>query len=269
MSQYTIADLVYLMTRLRDPETGCPWDLKQDFASIAPYTLEEVYEVVDTIEREDFCHLKEELGDLLFQVVFYAQLGKESQLFTLEEIVDSIVSKLVFRHPHVFPEGTLESRRSKGQSPEPKAISQTWEVLKKQERKEKGNTSILDDVPAALPALNRAEKIQKRAAGVNFDWPQVDQVIDKIEEEINELREAIDKSGQPEIEEELGDLLFSVVNLGRHLRVNSETVLRRATRKFEHRFRHIEMQAAAEGLELSEMTPENLELLWQQAKQNA
>lgn len=265
---YSLQDLLYLMQRLRDPETGCPWDLEQNFASIAPYTLEEVYEVVDTLERADYAHLKEELGDLLFQVVFYAQLGKESGLFDFEAIVQVIVEKLVSRHPHVFPDGTLHSRREAGQLTSSLQVSDTWEELKKQERQEKGAASLLDDVPVALPALNRAAKLQKRAAKVKFDWQDAGEVLHKVDEELEELKQAVSADDREHIEEEMGDLLFVMVNLARHLSLNPETALRKATSKFEKRFRHMEVAVQKENRHLSDLTLEAQEDLWQQAKRS-
>ena len=184
--QHSLDNLLYLMRRLRDPDTGCPWDLKQTFETIVPYTLEEVYEVVDTIEREDYVHLKEELGDLLFQVVFYGQLGEEQDLFCFDDIITTLVEKLVTRHPHVFPEGTLTSSREDGVVPDETQIKQTWESLKSSERKEKGRSSVLADIPESLPALTRASKLQKRAANHGFDWPSISGVVDKLDEETTE-----------------------------------------------------------------------------------
>ena len=266
--------LLYLMRRLRKPKTGCPWDIKQTFATITPHTLEEVYEVVDTIEREDYPHLKEELGDLLFQVVFYGQLAEEESLFSFEDIVSSLVQKLVLRHPHVFPEGTLESEKDFSQSSsfennEPSnesGIKQKWEAIKKSERKKKGHNSILADVPTSLPALPRAQKIQKRAANHGFDWPSVDGVLNKLDEESNELKAAISHNNQENIDEELGDLMFTLVNLCRHLNVDAETSLRKATRKFEQRFHHVENTVLSNGQDFSETPLEELDQLWNEAK---
>lgn len=266
-SQYTLNDLLDLMARLRDPADGCPWDLKQDFASIVPHTLEEAYEVADTIEREDWSHLPSELGDLLFQVVFYARLGQEDQRFGFNEIVDTLVRKLIRRHPHVFPEGTLESRR--GSKPVDEAgIKATWETIKAQERAEKPQqeSRVLDDIPMALPALNRAEKLQKRAARVGFDWGEVGPVLDKIEEEIAELREAIAAGDKLEMEHELGDLLFAQVNLARHMGVNPESALRYTNQKFTNRFGYIEDQVSAAGTEWESYSLEELDSWWNDAK---
>jgi ATP diphosphatase len=265
--QYSIEDLLQLMARLREPEYGCPWDLEQDYKSIAPSTLEEAYEVVDAIENGDAQQLKEELGDLLFQVVFYSQLGQEDGQFDFIDIVTSITSKLIRRHPHVFPEGTLSSRidlndRSidRGQA----AIKQTWENIKKQERNSKGYSGLLDDIPEAMPAVNRAEKLQKRAASAGFDWPEISGVYDKINEELNELKAAGNVS---EIEEEMGDLLFTVVNLSRHLKIDPETALRKANNKFKQRFEHVESIANKKGQSLKAQEQETLEQWWQVSKE--
>ncbi|MGV6807713.1 MAG: nucleoside triphosphate pyrophosphohydrolase [bacterium] len=264
--KYDIRDLLELMARLRDPESGCPWDLKQNFDTIVPYTLEEVYEVVDAIERQDFAHLSEELGDLLFQVVFYAQLGSEQGLFDFSDVIDSIVSKLLARHPHVFPDGTLDSRREPGSDISDEAIKANWETTKKAERSDKGNTGILDDIPVSLPALQRAEKLQKRASNHGFDWRQVQGVVDKVDEEILELKESIAASDQAGIEEELGDLFFTLVNLSRHLGINSESALRRASSKFESRFRRMEASAEEQGVRFDDFSQAEMEILWNRAK---
>lgn len=267
MSQpYSVDDLLYLMQRLRDPEHGCPWDLKQDFASIVPHTLEEAYEVADAIERRDWPHLEDELGDLLFQVIFYAQLGKEQQSFDFSSVVDQLVRKLVRRHPHVFPDGELRTPPGTVILSD-EQINANWEAIKREERQEKASLGVLDDVPLGLPALTRAEKLQKRAAQVGFDWPQALQVLDKIEEEIAELREAI-HAGKPEaILDEMGDLLFAQVNLARHAGVKSETALRSTNQKFERRFHYIEQQVASSGKGWDSYSLEELDKFWDEAKQ--
>ena len=267
MSHYSLADLLNLMERLRNPADGCPWDQKQTFASIVPHTLEEAYEVADTIEREDWDHLQGELGDLLFQVIFYAQLGKEEQRFEFSGIVNTLVEKLIRRHPHVFPDGTLESRRQAGE-PDERDIKATWEAIKEQERGEKPvvEPRVLDDIPGALPALNRADKLQKRAARVGFDWGDVGPVLDKIEEEIAELREAIAAGDKQEMEHELGDLLFAQVNLARHMGVNPETALRYTNQKFTNRFNHIEDRVKASTRDWSEFSLDELDNWWDEAK---
>jgi len=268
--QYIIDDLVYLMSRLRDPDTGCPWDLKQDYRSITPSTIEEAYEVVDAIERNDLEHLKEELGDCLFQVVFYAQLANEEYRWDFSDVVHGITEKLIRRHPHVFPEGTLLSRRNAGDTLDDEGIKTSWESIKQGEREEKGKTGALDDVPTALPALQRAQKLQKRAARVGFDWTEARQVLDKIHEEVAELENAFSDTGADDraelIAEELGDLMFSCVNLSRHLKRDAEQLLRSANSKFERRFRHVEAQLQEKGRCLEEATLEEMDDLWQHAK---
>lgn len=265
--RYGYDDLKTLMQRLRDPHTGCPWDLKQDYASIVPHTLEEVYEVIDTIERKDYDHLKEELGDLVFQVVFYAQIAAEEERFTLDDIVHDLVAKLLYRHPHVFPEGTLESRIDPNQRPDTEAVNRQWDALKAQEKADgKGATSILDDVPAAMPGLLRAKKLQKKAANVGFDWPEKTAVFDKVDEELLELKEAVASGDQAHAQEELGDLLFVLANLSRHLKVDPEQALRDAARKFEYRFSHIERSVQVQGRDWSDYSLTELDSLWNQAK---
>lgn len=266
--RYTLEDLTTLMARLRDPEDGCPWDLKQSFASIVPHTLEEAYEVADTIERQDWQHLQGELGDLLFQVIFYARLAEEEQGYGFDDIVDTLVTKLIRRHPHVFPEGTLASRRS-AESLDEQQIKETWETIKAEERGEKPvhEPRVLDDIPMALPALNRADKLQRRAARVGFDWGDVSPVLDKIEEEIAELREAIAAGDQLEMEHELGDLLFAQVNLARHMGVNPETALRYTNQKFTNRFNYIEDQVESSAKDWQDFSLDELDHWWNEAKQ--
>ncbi len=266
---HDIQDLIYLMQRLRDPDTGCPWDLKQSFATIVPHTLEEAYEVADTIEREDWEHLKDELGDLLFQVIFYAQLGDEEQRFDLDAIVDNLVQKLVRRHPHVFPNGQLRAERAVSAPDEDIDAAQVkanWEAIKQQERDTKARSGVLDDVPRALPALSRAVKLQKRASQVGFDWNDPLPVLDKIAEEIDELREAYAKGDHREIESELGDMLFAQVNLARHLGVNPETALRSTNQKFERRFGHVEQRVNESDREWQQFTLDELDGFWDEAK---
>lgn len=259
---YTLDDLLYLMARLRDPQTGCPWDIKQDYASIAPSTIEEAYEVVDAIEKQDFGHLNEELGDLLFQVIFYAQIGKEEQRFDFSSIVSSLVEKLVRRHPHVFPEGTLQSQVSDRHNL-PDDIKQRWEIIKQQERAAKGAHGVLDDVPVNLPALSRAAKLQKRAANVGFDWENIHGPLAKVREELIEVEEALEQNDSEHLSEELGDLLFAVVNVVRYLKEDPEAVLRSANRKFEKRFQYIEQQL---GDQLEAADIDTMNRLWDEAK---
>lgn len=263
MSQYSIDDLLYLMARLRDPEAGCPWDIKQDYASIAPSTLEEAYEVVDAIEKQDFVHLKEELGDLLFQVIFYSQLGKEEQRFEFAGVVSDLVAKLIRRHPHVFPAGTLESRVDNRHTL-PTDVKARWEAIKQEERAAKGTQGLLADVPLNLPSLSRAAKLQKRAATVGFDWHDVYGPIAKVREELLEVEAELESGNHAALEEELGDLLFAVVNIARYQKIDPEQALRRANQKFEQRFNYIETHAAKP---LIETTIDEMNLLWDKAKQ--
>ncbi|MBT4769551.1 MAG: nucleoside triphosphate pyrophosphohydrolase [Rhodospirillaceae bacterium] len=259
----SIDRLIEVMARLRDPETGCPWDKEQSFRTIAPYTIEESYEVAEAIEEGDHKALKEELGDLLFQVVFYAQMGREEGLFDFNDITQAITDKMIRRHPHVFADTSHADIE---------AQTHAWEAQKAAERREKmelkgQEPSLLDDVPAALPALIRAEKLQKRAARVGFDWPNPSQVLDKIEEEIAELRVEIGKTGTIDRQEdELGDLVFALSNLARHLKIDPESALRRTNAKFERRFRRIESLLKEQGRIPVEADLAEMEALWNQAK---
>jgi ATP diphosphatase len=252
-----IEKLLEVMARLRDPETGCPWDLEQDFSTIAPHTIEEAYEVADAIDREDWTDLRAELGDLLFQVVFYAQLGREQGLFSFEDVAGGMAEKLVRRHPHVF--GSVEERDAR-------AVRGRWEDIKEQERADHEDQSALAAVARALPALKRAQKLGKRAARVGFDWPDRHGVTLKIHEELEELEDEARGQDAARIEEELGDLLFAVVNLARHLDVDAEQALTRANRKFERRFRAVEAEIAGAGLEIRSLDIEKLEEYWRKAK---
>ena len=240
-----------IMARLRDPQTGCPWDIEQNFRSIAPYTIEEAYEVSDAIEREAWAELEGELGDLLLQVIYHSQMAEEAGHFTLQSVIEAISAKMINRHPHVFGD---ESR-------DKSAAQQTldWET---QKAKERGTAGVLDGVALALPALMRAIKLQKRAARVGFDWPTTDQVLDKLLEEAGELRDA-PKEHQAE---EFGDLLFVMVNLGRHLGIDSEEALRGTNDKFTRRFNHIEQTLKAQGSSPKEASLEEMDALWDEAK---
>lgn len=259
---YTLADLLYLMQRLRDPVDGCSWDQQQDYADIVPSTLEEAYEVADAIERGDFDHLPEELGDLLFQVIFYSQLGAEEQRFDFHSIIHTLVTKLVRRHPHVFPNGQLRERFGE-QAVQTEATKQRWEAIKQAEREQKGSRGLLDDIPLNLPALSRANKLQKRAASAGFDWTEVQGPIAKVREELAEVEEALATGDSDAVEEELGDLLFAVVNVSRYLKQDAERSLRRANRKFESRIGQME-QLSHKALQ--ELDIEALEDLWDAAK---
>lgn len=273
---YSIEDLKNLMARLRDPETGCPWDIKQTFKSIVPHTLEEAYEVADAIERADYPHLEDELGDLLFQVIFYTRMGREQGHFDFDSVVDNLVRKLVRRHPHVFPEGTLESRVDPDNRPGEAEIKASWERIKAEERAlnpkpETSDSSRLDGIARTLPAMARAEKLQKRAANHGFDWPDIEPVFDKLHEEIDELKEAWHGAengtgARDAVEDELGDLLFVCVNLARFMKVNPEQALNRTNHKFDARFRAIEQRLEGEGRNLDDETLEALDAIWQQVK---
>ncbi|WP_295460946.1 nucleoside triphosphate pyrophosphohydrolase [uncultured Pseudomonas sp.] len=266
---YQLDDLLHLMARLRDPQHGCPWDLQQDYASIVPHTLEEAYEVADAIAKRDFPQVRDELGDLLFQVVYYSQLGREDGHFDFAQVVDGITRKLVRRHPHVFPDGDLHGPLDLPRLDEA-TIKRRWEEIKAEERAEKAaapeQLSLLDDVPAALPALSRAAKLQKRAANVGFDWADATPVVAKIQEELDEVREAMANGQAAQVAEEVGDLLFVMVNLARHLRVDAEDALRQANAKFERRFRYIEEALKAQGRTPQAASLEEMDALWDAAK---
>jgi MazG family protein len=264
-------ELLEIMARLRDPENGCPWDREQDFASIAPYTIEEAYEVADAIERGDMSELRDELGDLLFQVVFYAQMAKEQGGFVFDDVVQSICDKMRRRHPHVFGEAQIDN--AKAQIDNAKAQRQAWEMQKAAERQAKAGgspPSLLDGVAGALPALIRAEKLQKRVARVGFDWPDPSGVFAKVREELGEVAEELEQGvGHERLVEEIGDLLFACVNLARHARVDAEMALATGNRKFERRFRAMEQRLAAEGKRFEEMEIDEMEANWQAVKASA
>ncbi|MCK8463708.1 nucleoside triphosphate pyrophosphohydrolase [Aliiroseovarius sp. S1339] len=247
-----------IMRRLRDPKAGCPWDIEQSFATIAPYTIEEAYEVADAIEREAWDELKGELGDLLFQSVFHAQMAEEAGLFSFDDVADTMSDKMVARHPHVF--GSESRDKSADQQ------TRDWETIKAAERAEKAQQGVLDGVAIGLPALLRAVKLQKRAARVGFDWPDIGPVLDKISEEARELTEARDSLSQDEVREELGDLLFVVANLARHLNVEPEEALRHTNAKFERRFQGIERRLAADGRAPDNASLEEMDALWDAEK---
>lgn len=263
--QYTVSDLLRVMQRLRDPQTGCPWDLRQDLHSLVPSTLEECYELAQAIEHEDYHHIAEELGDVLFQVIFYAQLGKEQNLFSFDAIVSTLVEKLIRRHPHVFAAGEIEGVVHNRSSVE--QVRKTWEAIKQRERIGKNQSSALADVPLALPALPRAQKVQKRAAQVNFDWVDSPAVLDKLQEELDELRRAMSVNEMTAMHDEMGDVLFTCANLARHLGLDAEESLRHATTKFERRFSLMETAAEAAGAALSTLSAVQLDQLWEQAKE--
>ncbi|MFN3230032.1 MAG: nucleoside triphosphate pyrophosphohydrolase [Asticcacaulis sp.] len=252
-----IDQLLWVMQRLRDPEGGCPWDLEQTFATIAPYTIEEAYEVADAISRNALDELKGELGDLLFQSVFHAQMAEEQGLFRFEDVAAAMVDKLVRRHPHVFaaPDGRSSDEQTKA-----------WEAIKAEERKARQKTGVLDDVPVGLPALTRAEKLTKRAARVGFDWPDAAAVLDKLDEEVAELKAEV-ATGDPErLTDELGDMLFVMANLARKLGVDPEEALRRCNAKFVRRFGHIEAELARDGRRPEDSDLAEMDALWNAAK---
>lgn len=263
--RHSLDDLLTLMARLRDPDDGCPWDRQQTFASIAPHTIEETYELVDAIETDDLAQVREELGDVLFQVVFYAQLGSEAGEFGFDDVVHTLVAKLLRRHPHVFPDGTLDSRVGE-QRTATADVKRSWERIKAEERSAKQRHRVLDDIPPALPALSRAVKLQKRAAQVGFDWRRPAGVIDHLQSELVELEEARQSGNDAHIEEEFGDLLFCLINLARHWKIDPEKSLRASNRKFERRFNYIESALAEAGERPGEVTLERMDALWQQAK---
>lgn len=280
---HTIDDLLYLMSRLRNPDTGCPWDLKQDFSSILPHTLEEAYEVADAIERQDWPHLEEELGDLLFQVIFYGQMADEKGWFNLHSIVDRLVNKLVRRHPHVFPEGTLASERQPGEVFDEADINQRWEEIKQAEKlaastsvlvaepgsgfnSKLSSERLLDQVPATFPALTRAYKLQKKASTVGFDWPKGDDgVLEKIREELDEVIVELEAGNKPLLEKEIGDLIFAVINLARHNNINPDTALRGTNQRFYDRFAYVE-DSAIEAGGWDNVSLVEMESAWQYAK---
>lgn len=267
--RYRLEDLLYLMARLRDPQDGCPWDLEQDYHSIVPHTLEEAYEVADAIEREAWDELPGELGDLLFQVVYYAQFGREQGRFEFNDVIDGSVRKLVRRHPHVFPGGQLQARAG-AQDVQSEEVAGQWQAIKAQEKQQQGRSqpqSIMADIPLNLPAMTRAVKLQKRAARVGFDWDAVPPVLAKIREELAEVEEALAAGEQAAIEHEVGDLLFAVTNLARHAGVDPEQAVRSTNQRFYRRFNHIEQQVAAQGRQLHECSLQELDALWDEAKQ--
>lgn len=268
--------LLTIMARLRDPVSGCPWDLEQDFSTIAPYTLEEAHEVADAIARNDLRNLEEELGDLLLQVVFHAQMASEQQAFDFEDVARGIAEKMIRRHPHVFPGGRLDELQD-GESValQSAEVVANWDAIKAAEKAARGEQALrwLDGIAAGLPALTRAEKLQKKAGKVGFDWNDPRAVIAKLREELDEVEAELDaadagKGDRVAQEDELGDLLFCVVNLARHLDLDSEMALKRANAKFERRFAHIEDRLSAQGLPFADATLAQMEALWVEAKQN-
>lgn len=248
-----------IMEALRDKENGCPWDIVQNFETIAPYTIEEAYEVNDAIQKKDYSELKSELGDLLLQVVFHSNIAQEMQLFDIIDVLEELNNKMIRRHPHVFKDEEAKTSDD---------VFKKWEKIKELERKAKkdNDNSVLSNVANALPALLRAEKLSKRAANVGFDWPDIAQIFDKIDEEIIEVKEALIEDDKAHIEEEIGDLLFVCANLARKCKVNPEKALRLANEKFERRFRHIETCLKAQNKDIKQASLEEMEELWCDAK---
>ena len=262
--EYSLEDLRYLMRRLRDKENGCPWDIKQDFRSITASTIEEAYEVVDAIENGSKEDVREELGDLLFQIIFYNQLAEEEGSFDFETIIHSLTDKLIRRHPHVFPNGQLTKSYTSELTDE--EIKHQWEAIKAQERKGKQKPQLLADIPVGLPAMTRALKLQKRAASIHYDWQCAQAVFDKLDEEIAEIKQAFTSDNVLAIKDELGDVLFTVVNLARHLKVEPESALRSANQKFSDRIEAVCALAHSKGINLDQATEKELDSLWQQVK---
>ncbi len=253
----SIDQLTEIMAQLRDPESGCPWDRQQSFKTIAPYTIEEAYEVADAIQANDMEALEEELGDLLFQVIYHSQLGSELGKFTLDSVTEGLIQKMISRHPHVFGNEKITSANEQ---------SRKWQQDKKHEKNKPGE-GVLSGVSHNMPAMIRARKLQEQAASVGFDWSEVHTVVDKLQEEINELKQEItNQSSMEKIEDELGDILFSCVNLSRHLKSDAEYALTRANRKFEKRFGYIEQKLAEQGKQPGQASLEEMDKLWEMAK---
>jgi ATP diphosphatase len=267
--------LIAIMTMLRDKQHGCPWDLEQTIKSLLPYTLEEVYEVADAIENNDLVELEDELGDLLFQVIFYAQIAKEQGAFDFQDIATAITDKLVRRHPHVFPDGDVEKFGIQ-QDISAQQVVVNWEAIKELEREEKSKKggkqvaqeveSILDDLPRALPAMERARKLQKRAAQVGFDWAEIAPVLEKLKEEVAEFEEALARGDLERMSDELGDVLFATINLARHSKIEPEVALRSTNQRFETRFKWIEAALSQQDKVFKDTNLEELDALWDQAK---
>ncbi|MDG3575653.1 nucleoside triphosphate pyrophosphohydrolase [Rhizobium sp. YJ-22] len=266
-----ISRLIEIMAALRDPETGCPWDIVQTFETIKPYTIEEAYEVGDAIERHDMDDLCDELGDLLLQVVFHARMAEEAGAFSFGDVVEAVTRKMIRRHPHVFARSDADT---------PDAVKQQWDAIKSEEKAERAarrarhgldtaeKNGHLDTVQRSFPALTEALKIQERAAKVGFDWSEPEPILDKIEEEVAELREALQEGRQDKVSDELGDLIFALVNIGRHVNADPEQALRGTNTKFRRRFRHIETSLAANGEDLASASLDRMEDLWQDAKKS-
>lgn len=253
---HPIEDLIELMRRLREPESGCPWDLEQDFHTIAPYTIEEAYEVLDAIERNDMNDLREELGDLILQPIYHAQMAAEQGLFTIEDVISDVTEKMRTRHPHVFGDAVAENT---------KAVNEIWDQRKKAEKGDKA-PSVIDGVTLALPALLRAQKVLKKAMKAGFTWPTIDHVYDKVDEEINEFKEAAASDDTNHIDEELGDILINICILAQMHGINAEESLRRATDKFSRRFKGMESELKADGVSLGDATLDQMMQGWRNQK---
>jgi len=253
-----VAQLMSVMDALRNPQSGCPWDLEQDFSSLTKYTLEETYELIEAIDNNDVGDIKEELGDLLFHIIFYAKVAEESQLFNLNELAQEAATKLTRRHPHVFADKEFSNE---------KEFKKFWESEKAKERQSKASANFFANIPQSMPSLLRASKIQKRVASVGFDWPEMSGVFDKIDEELLELKNEVKSNNYPLQLEEFGDLLFAVVNLGRHLKIDSELALHQANKKFVNRFTQVEQKIREGNMSLSEASLEQMEAAWQSVKQ--
>lgn len=256
---HSIQDFIELIAQLRHPEKGCPWDLKQNYESMIPCLIEETYEVIDAIQKKDIANLREELGDLLLQVVFFSQLASEDQYFNFDDVLNDVAEKIIRRHPHVFADAKAEN--------EEEALAR-WNSIKALEKSKAQNQSILDNVPSASPALMRAQKLQKQCSKIGFDWTEISPVFEKIEEELQEVKEEVNKNPQniERIEEEIGDLFFATVNLSRHLKCNAEESLRKANLKFEQRFRKVEQKAKEMGKELTALSLIEMDILWDEVK---
>lgn len=256
---YSIQDFIRLIARLRNPNGGCPWDLKQNYTSMIPCLIEETYEVIEAIQKKDMVNLREELGDLLLQVVFFSQLASEDHYFTFDDVLNDVAQKIVRRHPHVF--GNLNAGN------EEEALAR-WNEIKAQEKSGKVVNSILDSIPHAFPALLRAQKLQKQCAKVGFDWREIPPVIGKIEEELQEVKTELLQTPQnaERLEEEIGDLIFATVNLARHVKCDAEESLRKANYKFEQRFRNVERKANALGTSLEALSLAEMNRLWDEVK---
>ncbi len=256
--RYNINDLIKVMADLRDPDTGCPWDLEQNYKSIAPYTIEEAYEVADAIDRRCMKDLRAELGDLLFQSIYHAQMASEENHFDIHDVIHDITAKMIYRHPHVFGDSKTAASA--------KDVDKIWEKQKSNENP--NNISALDGITRALPALLRAQKLQKKAAKVGFEWSNISHILDKLEEEIKEMRAAINNNDKENQAEELGDILFLLVNYGRMLGINSEEALRQCNNKFERRFKGVEKYLKEQGLSIEQVSLKEMEKAWHKQKLN-